>query len=633
MVRKDIFLDKKSLSEAIKIWSDALSENKVYEKLGEEEISSLESSGRVTSREVYSKRSSPSFNASAVDGFALKADSTEGANLNNPKYLEIGTEAIYVNTGDAIDNPFDAVVMLEDIELVDSKIRLFQPVSSFQNVRMIGEDLVTMDVILRPNELIRPEHVGALVQGGVGRIFVKKKPKILIIPTGEEIRKPFESLSKGEYYDSNSYMISSIAKDLGAEVEISDILPNNADKIVGFLNQHFNDSHLFIIIGGSAKGDRDLVGMILKKIGIILLHGVSIQPGKPILLGFYKQKPVIGMPGFPVSAYIDTKIFVKIAIEFMQGLSGREPFKINVKVKRPISSQIGVEEFIRVKLGNTKEGIVAVPLKKGASPISSVSNADGFLRIASDIEGIEANSEVEIELIRDISEIRNQVLFIGSNDPMLDEAFNIAFKNNRDFSIGVVNSGSLGGLLALERGECPFTSTHLFDERTGTYNETYIRQIISKEVETIKFLKREQGLIVQKGNPRNIRGIRDLLKGDVVFINRQQGSGTRVFFDYLLREEKINPTEIKGYNNEELTHISVANAIKIGVADCGLGIHYVAEIFDLDFIPIQEEEYDLVFDKEYLNNYAVIEVLKVINSDKFKNFVRKSKGYKFVESF
>jgi len=244
-----------------------------------------------------------------------------------------------------------------------------------------------------------------------------------------------------------------------------------------------------------------------------------------------------------------------------------------------------------------------------------------------------APRSLAIELIRDISEIRNQVLFIGSNDPMLDEAFNIAFKNNRDFSIGVVNSGSLGGLLALERGECPFTSTHLFDERTGTYNETYIRQIISKEVETIKFLKREQGLIVQKGNPRNIRGIRDLLKGDVVFINRQQGSGTRVFFDYLLREEKINPTEIKGYNNEELTHISVANAIKIGVADCGLGIHYVAEIFDLDFIPIQEEEYDLVFDKEYLNNYAVIEVLKVINSDKFKNFVRKSKGYKFVESF
>lgn len=628
MVRRDIYLEKRSLEEALLIWEKKLDEIKVSKFVKEEEISSLDCAGRIASREVHAKKCSPLQNVSAVDGFAVRVKDTLGCDINNPKYLKIGTAAKYVNTGEAIESSFNAVVMVEDVEIEKDKIRILKPLSFYENVRTIGEDIVTMDVLVRANEKILPQHIGALIQGGVDKIHVKEIPRVLIIPTGEEIIKPFREIHPLEFYDSNSYMIREMLNGWGASSFIYDVLPNNEKIIMKALEENYDKYHLFVILGGSAKGSKDFVPSIIKSAGELLIHGVSIQPGKPIALGLFKDKPIVGMPGYPVSSFVDSRIFLKTAIEKMLKTSRKEFEYIKTVLKRPVPSEIGTREYIRVKLTVSNDTVVAVPIKGGASPISSVSNADGILVVPENLEGFEEGAEVDVELLVGKEDIQNQILFIGSNDPVLEKAFNIFNVENAPYHFGVINSGSFGGLLSLERGECQITATHLFDESSGTYNEAFIRKVVSRDIIVYKFLKREQGLMLRHENSKRIKSIEDITKPNVAFVNRQKGSGTRVFLDYILKEKVIDTSSINGYENEEFTHIAVASAVKEGIADCGMGIRYVADIFGLEFIPVQEEDYDLVFTRDFYFSKNGEALIKILESKEFKDYLGKLKGYK-----
>ncbi|MGB9694415.1 MAG: molybdopterin biosynthesis protein [Caldisericaceae bacterium] len=656
MVDREIFLKKRSLEEALGVWQSLIKTYVAKYPLKEEKISVFDSLGRVSSQEVVSKLSSPSYNASAVDGFAVHSSETFLADIKNPKELVIGVGAIPVNTGDAMPDGFDSVVMIEDVfagnkleEINESKINSvkvlsndnFQsgesikvpfPVAPFRNVRLIGDDFSAGDTLVHPNQKIRPEHISIMLAGGVDSLYVKEKPVVCIIPTGEEIKHPFEKLEKGDIFDTNSYMLKAMVEDSQGIGYVTDVLPNDENKIANAIKYNFDKAHIIVVIGGSAKGTKDLVSKIVSSVGKVLVHGLSIQPGKPLLIGSINDKPILGMPGFPVSCFLDAQFFLKSAIEIFT-----EPNKtfgsIDALVLRPIPSSVGVKEFIRVKVADVSGQIIAVPLKKGAGVLSSVTEADGIFAIPENLEGIESGTRITVDLFRPENYVRNQLLFIGSNDPLLNALFDFTARRNPDFRVGVVNAGSFGGLLAMENGECSISSVHLFDAETGTYNKTFIKKYLSKEALVINFSLRKQGLIVKKNNPKNINSISDLVRPDVKFVNRQKGSGTRVLFDYLLRENGIDEMRVNGYDYEEYTHLGVANAVKLGNADCGVGIEYVARLFDLDFVNIKDEEYDLIVLKEELRKPDIRLVLETIKSEDFRKFARNFKGYEFLGGF
>ncbi len=630
MVRRELFLEKKSLREAKRIWNKFLTGLNFPRSLGKEEIPVEEATGRISAETVFSKQSSPFYTASAVDGIAVNASSTVGASVSSPLVLKLGKDGIFVNTGDPIPQGYDAVIMIENAEVLGSKFRILSPIQPYRNVRLIGENIGIKETLLFPNEEITPARIGVLLAGGITRVSVYKKPSVLIIPTGEEIKKPGEMIKIGDIVDTNSYMFKAFVKQFGGEAEIAKIHSNNAEKISHTIRKNKNKFDMFVIVGGSAKGSKDFTAKVFREHGEILVHGISMQPGKPALLGSVFGKPAIGMPGFPVSSFIVAYIFLESAVFAMQGKKVPEPDFIKAAIKRPIPSSIGTTEFLRVKVGKVGKEIVAVPLKKGAGVLSSVSRADGILEIGFDKEGIGAGENVKIELLADKKTAKNSLLFIGSNDPLLNFLFSFVKERNPEFNFGIVNSGSLAGLLAFERGECSVTAAHLFDEKTETYNEPFLKKYVSKDYFTVHLSEREQGLIVARGNPKNIRGIKDLKRKDIKFVNRQKGSGTRVITDYLLKSAGISQDEVNGYYHEEYTHLAVANNVKLGGADCGVGIRYVADAIELDFIPLKKEQYDLVFLKDELHRKEVKLLLDALTGREFAKLAKKFKGYKFI---
>ncbi len=628
MVERELFLKKKTLKEATEIWDDALNDLHISQKIREEKIKVQDSAFRITSREIQSKLSSPFYNASAVDGIAVKAEETYGATLAHPKTLLLKKNGIMVNTGDPLPLQFNAVIMIENVELKENTFKVFSSIGPYKNVRLIGEDVGIKERLLFPNELIHPSHIGVMLAGGVTEIWVKKKPIVFIIPTGEEIKKPGDRLVQGDIIDTNSYMLKAMIEEWGGEAIITDVKPNDIKVISDEITNDTEKGDMVLVIGGSAKGSKDLTGKVFSHLGKVLVHGVSIQPGKPVLLGIVNKKPAMGIPGFPVSAYIAARIFLKKAIYKYLGMPEEKPKLIKATIKRPITSSIGTDEFIRVKIGNIENKTIAVPLKKGAGVLSSVAQADALLCVPFDKEGIEKDTETRVELIKDKNEIKDQLIFIGSNDPLLNALISFIRKDHPEFKVGIINSGSLGGLLALERGECNFTAAHLFDAETGTYNTAFLKKYVTKDIDVVHFSLREQGLVVQKGNPKKIKTINDLAKNDVIFVNRQKGAGTRVLFDYLLKENNVNPSDIRGYEHEEYTHLAVANNVKLGGADCGMAIRYVADALDLDFIPIKTEQYDLVILKSDIKKPQFYLLLNTLKSDTFKEFAAHFKGYK-----
>jgi putative molybdopterin biosynthesis protein len=631
MVKKEIFLNKKNLKQAKQIWAQLIQELNYPAALDKEIVPTEKALNRIAAEIVYSSQSSPFYTASAVDGIAVNSSATIGVSLSRPKVLKLGNDGLVVNTGDPLPERFNAVIMIEDVEMLeDGKFRIVESIPPYKNVRLIGEDIGIKEPLIYPNEIITPAHIGVLLAGGITKIKVYRQIRVLIIPTGEEIKKPGDKLKNGDIVDTNSYMIASLVKNAHGVPIISAIFPNDENKIATFIEEQYNNFDIAIIIGGSAKGTKDLTANVISRLGKIYVHGVSIQPGKPVILGKIKGKLAIGMPGFPVSSFIVSYIFLNEALFKLQGLEIGTPKKIRAKIRRPITSKIGVTEFVRVKIGKVKKDLVTVPLKKGAGVLSSVSNADGLLKIPFDSEGIESGTVVRVELLEKYKNIKNQILFIGSNDPLLIYFFSFIKKRHPEFNFGVVNSGSLGGLLAFERGECSITAAHLFDEKTEKYNEAFLKKYVTKKYIVVHFSLRDQGIIVQKGNPKKILSITDIPRPNITFVNRQKGSGTRVITDYLFKKNNIDTHLVKGYEHEEYTHLAVANNIKLGGADCGIGIKYVADALNLDFIPVKKEQYDLIILKDELKRKEVRYILETLKDKDFVTEAKQFKGYKYL---
>lgn len=629
--KRNIYLHMKSVKEARRLFFNRIPFDKFLEH---ETITVQRASGRVTAEPVFARFSAPSYHAAAMDGIAVRADTTFGTTVDRPKPLRIGQEAFFINTGQAMPKGTDAVIMIEHVLTVDEKtVQIESSAYPWQHVRKVGEDIVATELILPQNHLIAPYEVAALLNGGIFNVTVKQKPLVLIIPTGSELISPQDmnsnTLAPGRVIESNSAVLGALIEECGGSYLTHPIVPDVFEEILDAVRQAAEgDAQIVIVSAGSSAGSEDYTAGVIRRLGEVLVHGVTMMPGKPTILGIINHKPVIGNPGYTVSAIMAFEKFLRPLIHQILGIRPPERLKVEVRTTRKMASKLGVDEFVRVKLGRVKNTIVASALPRGAGSVTTLTEADGIIEIPSHVEGIQAGGAAKAELLKDLDQIENTVVVVGSHDNTLDVLANQIKVRDCRFGLSSSNVGSLGGLMTLRNGYCHTAGCHLLDTETGTYNVSYIRRYLpNMRVKLVNLVYRDQGLMVPKGNPKGIKGIEDLARDGISFVNRQAGSGTRILLDYRLGSFNIKPESIKGYDQEEFTHMSVAVTVLSGAADTGLGIYAAAKALDLDFIPIVTEEYDLVIPEECFGDDKIELMLEVIRSEAFKKQVDQMGGY------
>ncbi|MDD4238265.1 MAG: molybdopterin biosynthesis protein [Desulfotomaculaceae bacterium] len=628
-MKRKVYLDDLPWEEALENYLTYLEGIGALHPGRPELINVEEALGRITAAPVYARISSPHYHASAMDGMAVKATDTYGASETTPKHLKVGGEATLVDTGDPLPAGCDAVIMIEDVHYVQPDvIEIIQAAHPWQHVRMVGEDVVATEMLLSANQLIRPVDIGAALAGGVLNIYVHPKPKIAILPTGTELVQPGTELKPGDIIEYNSRLLGATVKQWGAIPMRRGITVDNFESLQEVVSAAADEADIVLINAGSSAGSEDFTADVISSLGKVLVHGVATRPGKPVILGEVHGKPVVGVPGYPVSAYLGLDLFVKPLIFRKLGAVPAKPNIIEAIISKKMVSPLGVEEFVRVKLGQVGERIIATPISRGAGVLMSLVRADGMLRLPRLSEGYHIGEKVPVELFRTPEEIRETTVIIGSHDIALDVLANFLRQKYPVATLSSAHVGSLGGLTALKRGEAHCAGTHLLDEETGTYNVPYIERLLpGREVILVNLAHREQGLIVAVDNPRSIGGLADLTRPDVIYVNRQRGAGTRILLDHLLRKAGIEPDLIKGYDLEEYTHMGVAAAVKSGSVDAGLGIRAAAQALGLDFIAIEEERYDLCIPAEFWETPYIQRLLEVMAEPIFREEVSKLGGY------
>ncbi|MFQ5656393.1 MAG: molybdopterin biosynthesis protein [Candidatus Methylomirabilales bacterium] len=634
MARRKVYLEPIPLDEALRKFSSALEARGLVHPLPGEVVPVEAALGRVTAKPVWAPLSSPHYNAAAMDGIAVRADETQGASETQPVRLTRGEQFQSVDTGDPISPPFNAVIMLEHLYPVsEDQIEILAPVPPWHHVRAMGEDMVATELILPEGHTLTPADLGAIAGCGLSEVEVRRSPRVAVIPTGSELVPPGTSVKPGDIIELNSLTLAAMIQQWGGEPTRFAIVPDDFDTIKASVEEAVTTHDVVVINAGSSAGSEDFTAAIVKELGELLVHGIAIRPGHPVVLGIAQDTPVIGIPGYPVSAVITCDLLVKPILYRLRGTAVPERPKLQATITRKVLSPVGEDEFLRVKLGKVGDKIVATPLSRGAGVIMSLVRADGFVHIPRFSEGVHAGSTVSVDLLRRPEEIEKTVVAIGSHDLTLDLLANLLRRKDPTLHLSSTNVGSLGGLLALKRGETHMAGSHLLDEETGEYNTTYVGRLLpGEEVVVLTLVYRDQGLILPKGNPKGITTLRDLTRGDVAFVNRQRGAGTRMLLDYKLKELGIDPATIIGYDREEFTHLAVAAAVKGGVADVGLGILAAARALDLHFISLLKERYDLIIPRSHYQNPLLRPLLDLINSEEFKKEVEALGGYDISET-
>jgi putative molybdopterin biosynthesis protein len=524
--------------------------------------------------------------------------------------------------------------MIEHVNVLDNHhLEIESPAFPWQHVRKMGEDIVATELLFPQNHVITPYCVGALLSGGIFEIKVRKKPMILIIPTGSELvdwrHTDLKDFKPGQVLETNSFVLGKLVEASGGKYVRSEMVSDNPEKIIKVVDEAIKeDCQIILTVGGSSAGSEDYSKAVISEMGEVLVHGVTMMPGKPLVMGLIQQKPIFGIPGYPVSAIIAFEQFVRPLILKMLGQPETKRAVVEVYPTKKIASRLGVEEFLRVKLGQVGNRIVATPLPRGAGMITSITEADGIIRIPNHSEGIKENETAEAELLKPVSSIRDTIVIVGSHDNSLDILADQLKALHSHITLSSSHVGSMGGLMAIKKGVCHLAGSHLLDTSDGSYNKSYIKRYLPDvPVKLVNLVMRDQGLIVLPKNPKKIKGIEDLDREDISFINRQGGSGTRILLDYRLKQLGMDPGNIKGYDADEFTHMSVAAAVLSGRADVGLGIYAAAKALGLDFIPVVTEQYDLVIPEIYFESENIRLLLETIRTPQFKKQVVALGGY------
>ena len=586
-----------------------------------------EAVGRVTAEPIWATRSSPPFDAAAMDGIALRAADTPGASETVPLLLAPGAFAA-VDTGDPLPEGYDAVVMREHVHYVGGQAELRAAVAPYQHVRSIGEDISATELLLPAGHRLRAVDVAAAAAAGATEIVVRRAPVVAILPTGDEMRPAGSELAPGELLDTNSLMLAAQARAVGCEAVVLPIEPDDQDRIAAAIRGAIGACDLMIVIAGSSAGRDDYTAQLVERLGALAVHGVAVRPGHPVVLGAVDATPVIGAPGYPVSAALTFDIFAAPLLAELEGSVATPRPQTRARLARKVVSVIGSDDWVRVRLGRVGGGLVASPLPRGAGVLTSLVRADGLLVIPTEVEGHHAGEEVDISLLRSLPEVEGTIVAIGSHDPILDLAASELRTRDPKVTLASSNVGSLGGLIALRDGLCHLAGSHLLEPHTGEYTIPYVEQMLAgREIAIVRLVHREQGLIVAPGNPLGLGGIGDLAQPELRYVNRQRGAGTRVLLDYELERAGIDAAALSGYAREEPTHLAVAAAISAGRADCGLGVQAAARAFGLDFVPIAREPYDLVLERATAESERLASLWALMDTAEFRNAVEALGGY------
>ena len=477
-------------------------------------------------------------------------------------------------------------------------------------------------MILESNHEIKPIDIGALIAGGISKIKCYKKLNVGIIPTGDEIIDMIDYPKEGYIIDSNSYMIKALVEETGNKGIRYNIVKDDYEKIKAKLKESISENDVTIINAGSSAGTEDYTVHILREMGVVIVHGVSMKPGKPVILAIVDGKSVIGLPGYPLSAYLAFSLFVKPLLTRKKDINE----EIDAVSSKRLVSSLKHREYVRVKVGKIENKYIAAPLNRGAASQMSMVRADGIMIIPQNSEGVEAGELTKVRLLKDKSLIDNTLISIGSHDILMDIVSDIIARNYNNITLSSTHVGSMGGLLALKRNETIIAPTHLLDENTGIYNIAILKEMFGEgKVSLIKGFNRIQGLMVKKGNPLNIKGIEDLTK--CKFVNRQRGAGTRVLLDYKLKTMGIDPKTIDGYDKELSTHMAVAASVASPYADCGMGVKSAADSMGLDFIEVGVEEYDFAIYTKNLEDEKVKLLIETIKCKELHDKLEELGGY------
>ena len=628
-IKRNIYLDNAPLGEALERWLALCREEGVSFPIGSELVATGEATGRVTAEPLFARISSPPFHSSAMDGAAVFASDTYGATEASPVKVSLGSNAELIDTGDPLPAGRDAVIMVEDLNEIEPGVfEIIKPASPWQNVRPLGEDMVKTELVLPCGHLIRHVDIGALLNAGLTRVAVRRKPVIAIIPTGTELVEDPEKMEPGNVMESNSWVLTSFTRAAGAEPARMGLVPDDRGLIRSAVERALETADAVVVNAGTSAGREDYTKSIIDELGRVAVHGVAIRPGKPVVLGVARGKPVIGLPGFPVANWRGAEEFLEPLIMAFLGLSPRSAETIRARLARRVFSTPGFDEFVQVKIGRVNEEIVAVPLPRGSGVSMSLVRSDGVIRIPAESEGMERGAEVGVRLYdRDI-DIDGTILAVGSHDVSLDLLASRIRQVDPRTSFASANVGSMGGIVAIEEGQAHIAGVHLLDPETGLFNVPYVlRRLSPEEVFLMHMCERTQGLMVPPGNPAGIKSVEDLARPGISFINRQKGSGTRLLLDYLLEKAGIEPADIYGYEREMFTHTAVAAAVAGGTADVGLGVLAAARALKLEFIPIASERYELLGLRSLMGTPGYEALLSVLSDPEFRGEVEALRGY------
>lgn len=618
-MERNTYIDNTDVAAAKALYFEQL---KIHPE--QEEIPLAAALGRVTAEAVFARVSSPNYNAAAMDGIAVRAADTTEATEIRPVNLKLGRDFIYVNTGNQIQDPYDAVIMIEDvIHKAEDEIEILQSAYPWQHIRQIGEDIVATEMILPSRHTIRPMDLGALVAGGIENIQVYKKPQVGILPTGTEIVEKIEDVADGKIIDSNSWVFAGLIEEYGGQAKKYRPHKDDFDLLKEAILKAVDENDMVLINAGSSAGTTDYTVNLIKELGQVLIHGVAMKPGKPTILGMIQGKPVIGIPGYPVSAYLVFEEFVKPLMQKFLGQEEKEAMLVQARLSRRLVSSLKHKEMVRVNLGYVDGQLIATPLAGGAGTSMSLVKADGIAILAKNIEGVEAGDLVDIKLMKAEAEVLDKLVSIGSHDLVMDLLAD-------QMPLSSSHVGSLGGIMALMRRECHLVPTHLLDTESGVYNVSYVQKYFPQEkMLLIKGIQRKQGFMVARGNPQGIENFSDLTKEGVVYANRQRGAGTRILLDYHLALDQIDSQQIVGYPRELTTHMAVATAVKTGSATTGLGIYSAALAMGLDFVEVTNEDYDFLIRESLAEDPRIQEFIRILKSKDFQEKVTALGGYGF----
>jgi putative molybdopterin biosynthesis protein len=623
----------KTLQEARALWA-----NRTFMRRSPvESVATTAALHRVTANPIIARSSVPHYHGAAMDGIAVKASDTFGASDVHPLRLAIGVNAFSVDTGDPLPGETDAVVMIEHVEMLNNReVELRAAAFPWQHVRKVGEDIVAGELLLPQNHQLHPADMGALLASGIQITEVYARPKVRIQPTGTELIPASEAdkAEPGQIIEFNGAVLSGLIQECGGEALLQPIVPDTYESLKSALLEAVESPvDVVLMNAGSSAGSEDYTAPLIEELGEVLVHGVTMMPGKPVILGIIKEKPVVGIPGYPVSAILAFEQFVRPLLFALQGLPCPAFDEVEAFLGRKTPSRLGLEEFVRVIVGRVQGKLIAMPLQRGAGVITSLTRADGILQIPQELEGVDAGEKVQVRLLRPQEQLDQTLIMIGSHDNTIDVLANELKKRDNRLHLSSSNVGSLGGLLAIRRGQTHLAGSHLLETDTGGYNFSYIERYLNgTPVRLVQLAVRQQGFLTRPGNSKNIQSIEDLRRPDVRFINRQSGSGTRILLDYCLEKAGISPGEIQGYDQDEFTHMAVAVSVLSGRADAGMAIYASARALHLDFTPVAQERYDLVIPESSWDDDKVQVLMEIITSTSFRKTVEALGGYDVTSS-